>query len=636
MSKTFKRVAAVAALALGLGGLTGVAAHAGTTPVIKPISGSTSDAGTAGTAPTSIATVGKYVIDTVTAGTADKVYTITSTGVGSISIAPAPSAATNSTTDALVVADTNKQSYTVNSATSVTWYAGGYPGAHVFATGQIQFALTSAVAGTQTITVQGDGNVLPVTHVITWGAAPAASAAYTAAASFIDDGSTRPSAANSAAVLNYPKAATSDVRATIAINVKDGSNNDLNGVAISASITGPGLITLATGTSAGSQGLVRAASLTATDQASTNHATIGISGDGTSGTSVITVSAGTTTLFTKTVTFYGTVATLTATQNLFIAKAGTTSLKLGSNTVSDSSTTVATTPAVVIVAKDANGFVVPDLTITAKSADATVIASGDVTQEDGTASTNGADGKGYYLASVTAAAAGTSGKSTTVTFNTVLADGTIISSNPVTFTLGGSVASGTISAAFAADSYNAGEKMSLVFTAKDSAGNLPYDGQSVLAATATSNVAISQGSLPGTSLQLVNGTVKASFYAPIIGGAFTVSGYSNTTAGSTAAGLAGTKDLTASATVVGSSDAVAQAAVDAAQEATDAANAAYDAANNAMDSADAATAAAQEASDNAAAALAAVTELATTVANLVAKVNAMAATIAKIAKKVKA
>ena len=85
--------------------------------------------------------------------------------------------------------------------------------------------------------------------------------------------------------------------------------------------------------------------------------------------------------------------------------------------------------------------------------------------------------------------------------------------------------------------------------------------------------------------------------------------------------------------VGGTSDAAAQAAVDAAQEATDAANAAYDAANNAMDSADAATAAAQDASDNASAALAAVTSLSATVAKLVASVSAITTALASIKKK---
>jgi len=86
--------------------------------------------------------------------------------------------------------------------------------------------------------------------------------------------------------------------------------------------------------------------------------------------------------------------------------------------------------------------------------------------------------------------------------------------------------------------------------------------------------------------------------------------------------------------------AAAEAASDAAAEAIDAANAATDAANLAAEAADAATVAAEEARDAADAATAAVEELATQVATLMAALKAqittLANTVAKIAKKVKA
>jgi hypothetical protein len=86
--------------------------------------------------------------------------------------------------------------------------------------------------------------------------------------------------------------------------------------------------------------------------------------------------------------------------------------------------------------------------------------------------------------------------------------------------------------------------------------------------------------------------------------------------------------------------AAAEAATDAAAEAIDAANAATDAANLAAEAADAATVAAEEARDAADAATAAVEELATQVATLMAALKAqittLANTVAKIAKKVKA
>ena len=75
----------------------------------------------------------------------------------------------------------------------------------------------------------------------------------------------------------------------------------------------------------------------------------------------------------------------------------------------------------------------------------------------------------------------------------------------------------------------------------------------------------------------------------------------------------------------------AQAAQDAANEATDAANAATDAANNAMDSADAAQQAAMDAGDKADAALAAVTDLATKVSEIASQISSLSAVVAKVA-----
>jgi len=100
--------------------------------------------------------------------------------------------------------------------------------------------------------------------------------------------------------------------------------------------------------------------------------------------------------------------------------------------------------------------------------------------------------------------------------------------------------------------------------------------------------------------------------------------------------------VTTAVTITGTNAAVAaaEAATDAASEAIDAANAATDAANLAAEAADAATVAAEEARDAADAATAAVEELATQVATLMAALKAqittLANTVAKIAKKVKA
>jgi hypothetical protein len=135
------------------------------------------------------------------------------------------------------------------------------------------------------------------------------------------------------------------------------------------------------------------------------------------------------------------------------------------------------------------------------------------------------------------------------------------------------------------------------------------------------------------------GHMTYKIYMPTSAGKITV----NATGG-TGIALAGRVALTASATIVDTSNdaaiAAAEAASDAAAEAIDAANAATDAANLAAEAADAATVAAEEARDAADAATAAVealaTEVATLMAALKAQITTLANTVAKIAKKVKA
>jgi hypothetical protein len=252
----------------------------------------------------------------------------------------------------------------------------------------------------------------------------------------------------------------------------------------------------------------------------------------------------------------------------------------------------------------------------------------------------------------------TSGKSATITF-TVTDGTTVFATVPaVTFTTGGVVIN-SIAVAFDADSYAAGDKATLVLTAKDAAGNPVADGTyAVFKAIGTAYLGLTTSasvtSIPfastaaahsagagteddGNGVFFTSGVAKSKFYVPVVGGPFNVSGTLTTASTSygltAAASVAGTATVSAATTVTSAADTAAQAAIDAAQEATDAANAAYDAANNAMDSADAATAAAQDASDNASAALAAVTSLSATVAKLVASVSAITTALASIKKK---
>jgi len=556
-------------------------------------------------------------------------YNIVSSGVGSIST---------------VSGDASSTITRVN-GTTADYSAGGIITAASSALTTATVTLTSAVAGVQTLTLSATnattGVVTKVSEVtVTWGSVAGISAGFTAAGSFIGNGNARPSA-NATTGLSYPKtagvtlASGATTGATIAINVFDTANVAMNGQAISATIEGPGLITLASGTGTGSTGTVRAASLTAATQAATHQSVLGISADGTAGKATITVSSGSTVLFTKTVIFYGTVAKLNVTQNLKVAKASTTSGgTLGTAVAAPAGTSVATTPAVTIEALDSNGNVVTGLTITAKSSDTAIIASGSVVESDGNGAGDGYAGPGYYNASVTSTVGAASGATTTVVFRTLLSDGvTYVTSDPVTFTLGGSIYTGSVTAALDKASYAVGEAASLVITVKDSKGNPVFDQDANLwgglgTAPIWSKSVVGLTPSAAATTMIKSGKKTYTGYAPSLEGDFKLTGVLDSL--TVASGAA----VSASATVEGSTATVtAQAAADAAAEATDAANAATDAANAAAEAADAATAAAQDAADAVAALSTQVSEM---VDALKKQITALTNLVIKIQKKVKA
>jgi len=130
----------------------------------------------------------------------------------------------------------------------------------------------------------------------------------------------------------------------------------------------------------------------------------------------------------------------------------------------------------------------------------------------------------------------------------------------------------------------------------------------------------------------VDGATTVTAYLSDANDSTSVAGYSGTSI-IDATVPAGIRTATAAVTGTGSLSATAQAAVDAAAEATDAANAATDAANAAAEAADAATAAAQDAAD-AVAALSA--QVAALISGLKAQLTALTNLVIKIQKKVKA
>ncbi len=382
-------------------------------------------------------------------------------------------------------------------------------------------------------------------------------------------------------------------------------------------ISGPGLIAIHT-TATYVDGTARAATSSIVAGASAAR-WISVTADGTAGVSVIrirlldaTTGASLGTIAEEKVNFYGAVASLTATKIFSTAKASSTAI--GCTAADCPQTTVASTPFVTIVAKDADGNLIPGLTVSAVISDSTILGSSTVvasTTKVGTtagaagcaASTNECNGLGYYNANVAGASGAASGKSATITYRTLLTGTTYITAAPVTVTIGGAIATEKLSLDKA--SYEAGEALNSTQTAKDASGNLPYDGQT--ASDVTFNKAV-VGTITGN--WYVDGkvvTTANTVYAPAASGAF-IAKMTSAVDGKTL--------ITVTADVVG--DSSASLALDAANAATDAANNAYDEAQNAT----------QAASD----ALAAVTALAAQVKSLIASVKKLTAAVAKLKK----
>ena len=599
---TIKRIALVAAAALTLGGFTAVSANA-------TVSASTFLVGSLGTgAGTAAGTqvvggVANVVLTETTTAAAGIVGTVTSSGVGSIT---ALAAATH----------TGAQTGTTYPTSSVNLVNDGSADSNA----AITISVSSSVAGTQTLsfvplTAAGaPGTAQTVT--ITWGAAPVASAQYSSIVMLA--GATGPTNSGTAPALvsltgtnvanvNAIKTFGTAGVATIGVVANASATYTMAADKITATIAGPGTV----GSSTSNTGI------TSTGRAISQTTTNGVAyftifADGNSGVSTITFADSTSgvTLGSRTVTFYGAPASVKVTQNLYIAKAGST-LGLAAQAADGSSTAVAQTFAYTAEVLDANGVDVPGATVKGVSSSSSVIASSTCVESTGTL------GAGFWNCSVVGATSAASGATATVTFQVSSAANTTydISATPITFAIGGAIATQALS--FDAGSYTPLAPLRLITTAKDSKGNLAADVDATLLTSLVSSVALGGSGLVSPS-KIVNGVGKTSVgavYAPATAGDFVISAVDN--ASGTSAALSATGVSTGT-----SSDAQGSLALDAANAATDAANNAYDEAQNAT----------QAASD----ALAAVTALSAQVSALIATVKSLAAMVAKIKAKVKA
>ena len=508
----------------------------------------TSGKGTAtGTATTGGSAVVSYVMPGATAAAAR--FNITSSGVGSVTnpqdcaddsaVLVAAATAVRCTTGG---STTEGFINTINNSDGIQFTNTTLSAGNVLTAASAQTVVTfdaaSSVAGVQTITVTGislatGAPTTVATVTITWGASPVTSAALST--SFNCAGAVTTCAAD-ATVLAAKTAKTSaaDRAASIKVTVANSAGTSLAATqTITVTISGPG--TLGLGTDAGAASAGRALTGTA------GQNLISVFGDGTEGKATITISQGTTVIATETVSFYGAVAKVVATQALKNPLAN--GYLLGSAHATSGTTMTAAAswanasgnlPAVQLTVTDASGNLIPAqaANISAVSSDATVMSKTITAVEDTTATY----GAGTYNVSVSSAAGSAAGKSATLTFRALLADGvTYVSSAAVTFTTGSSAIS-KVAITLDKTVYTAGDPAVMTVKATDAAGLAVADGlyaSSTYAAPLFSKSVVAISTMPTTSTMATIGGIKDyKFYAPSVPGAFTVTGtYINDDAG---------------------------------------------------------------------------------------------------------
>ena len=571
---TFKRVALVAVAALGLGVLS--VAPSSAAPTITTT--------TAYDTTTSTAVVGGQVTLTLLTDTASVSgrATVVSSGVGSII------SATSDATDTSTV---------VGTPTSGTFYIDNISPRPA----KTLVVLSSAVVGSQVITVTPlNSSGTPgtaVTKTITWTTSGTLDVSASKSTSVINSYTANTGAAFTSDAALIKSAGTTPAQvAAIKVTLLDANGLAVNGKALTATVAGPGLLSVVDANETQTGTLARAVTTTLS---SDNVGYVTVSNDGSAGVSTITISVGTTVIATETLTFSGVAAKYEVT-----SVSGVQSI--GANGSTDSATT-----GIAVKVTDSAGNLVDGEAVYLKSGD-TAIAT-----VSSSSNSSGASKAGYSYFVLTGVK---SGSAVITACNTASCTAATITAT-VTVNVAKTEAA-TVTASFAQASYAPGEKMTLNIVAKDADGRAIADAN---AGTYTMTANLGSTTTLPTTAKFVGGTQAIEIFAPVSSGTFTVS-IKLLTGAAWATALDDTT-ITASADIV---NPAFDAATDAANEATDAANAATDAALAAADAADAATAAAEDAS-------AAVATLAksvnTALANLKKQITALTALVNKLLKR---
>jgi len=601
---TFKRVALVAVAALGFGTLSAAPSNAGIGSLWTVALSSAPTAGTIGAESKAIVKssfVADAANDLTTLGCQFiAVPETSSTNNNALYLASGADATYTNTNGALNVNGVPVEGRSTVYFASDAW--NGYlPSVQLKATaggrstGYTALTFTPDKAGTYVIRCFQEATTVSRTIYADWTVTVAAKATANSTSSTAVTTAAGAGSGTDTTGIFGPRAAGAAAVATILVTASNGSTTAAlaagDALSKTATISGPGLISWDGGTTKGR---------TVASAAGTLAQTLSVYGDGAAGVATITISDSSAQFTkTKTVTFYGSVAS-------YVLTVKNKALAVGSS---------ADTQVLTVEAKDASGVLIPNATVNVSSsstATATVDSATVATGADGTAADIGVNGVAKGDAVITVANAASSATVTATATISVVTAG---------------VASLVLS--FDKTEYTAGEKATITVTAKNADGVLVGD-QSYADLFATGGISSSAAlaaDLSAITRTLTNGVATYTVYMPLAVGPVTVAATLGTGVATAIQGTA----VSAVATVL--SNGVAEAAVDAAAEATDAANAATDAANAAAEAADAATAAAQDAADAVAALSVQVAEM---VDALKKQITALTNLVIKIQKKVKA
>ena len=630
MSTTIKRVALVAVAALGLGVLSVAPSQAAIAADSLTLSSATAAMTTA---------------DTSTAVTATLKFAGT-TNVDSISVQADFVSGPAVFKPYLVLAETSSVTIdgTANPAAG-TYAAVGTPtvvlskSSTTFVSAKWNIVLASPsditsapdTAGTYVVKLtpkaQGSGVLVAAaaqTLTITVTKAAALDTVASSATVILNKGET--SSATTDAVVTYAKGTSTEVAdssraaaATLTVALLNAAGKAAS-ESFTATVAGPGIL----GATADSVATITGGTPIGRAITVKNGHVVQLFNDGSSGVATVTISSALgVVLGTKTVTFYGDAASITAATTALttgtVAKVGTTA-KLITFKVADAAGTNVTTGTYYLA-----------------STDSTIISG--ATTYTACNAWNSTDG---FTCDVTGVAKGTANVYVTNrASSTATTPTTEVKSGNVSVRVGSTTpASVTITAD--KSSYAPGEKATLSVTVKDADGNVVPSGDytNILKTGGiTASYTLGQGSDTTTvasfsgNYALVDGVYAYTLYMPVTEGDVKFSWTTGSTAAAAGTGLATANQAVAGSVTVAVSSVATSAAIDAANEAAQAASDATDAALAAADAADAATTKAQEAVDAVATLSAQVSKM---ISALRAQLTTLTNLVIKIQKKVRA